>query len=68
MIYVLTEEYNAYEQCGEYFVHAWIGKPSHKELQLYVDPSTDLDYLLCGGGRRYKEDHWYNLVEVTNAK
>lgn len=66
MIYVLTEEYNQYDQYGEYFIHAWIGKPTAEQLKLHVHPSTDLDYLLCGGGRRYKEHHWYNLQEIQN--
>jgi hypothetical protein len=64
-IYVLTEEYNQYDQYGEYFVHAWTVKPTRDQLQLHVHYYADLDYILCGGGRRGKEDQWYNLVEVN---
>lgn len=32
MIYVLTYDVNAYDQYGEYFIHAWDHKPSIKEM------------------------------------
>lgn len=63
-IHVLTEAYNDYDQHGQYFIHAWSGKPERTELSLHVHPSTDLDWLLAGGGRRDSEYHWYNLVGV----
>lgn len=64
MIYVLTEEYNEYDQYGEYFVHAWIGKPTDMQLAEHVRPGNNIDWILRGGGRIDKEYHWYNLREV----
>lgn len=71
MIYVLTEEYNDYDQYGEYFVHAWIGKPNREQLRKQLVNANDksLDYILTGGGRtRRDENHWYHLREVEDDR
>jgi hypothetical protein len=74
-IWVLTEEYNDYDQHGEYFVHAWTHKPSREELVSQGVESSRAkckDYLalvLSGGGRitvgEYWENQWYRLKEIT---
>lgn len=65
MIYVLTEEYNDYDQHGEYFLHAWDHPPSLLELRergFY----GDYEHLNAGGGRTSKyEDQWFFLREIT---
>ncbi|QDP50564.1 MAG: hypothetical protein Tp1125DCM00d2C21254131_5 [Prokaryotic dsDNA virus sp.] len=76
-VWVLTEEYNEYDQHGEYFVAVFAGKPSLKKLAEhfkmtdesahYSDPMGAVDFLLHlqqGGGRQGTDDHWYNLEEV----
>jgi len=75
-IWVLTEEYNDYDQFGEYFVHAWNHKPSKVELSLQgVEKSRNfakdyLEYVLNGGGQidegNYYENQWYILKEIKN--
>lgn len=37
MIYVLTNDVNAYDQYGEYFIHAWDHKPSIKEMMNKIE-------------------------------
>ena len=73
-IWVLLEEYNDYDQHGEYFVHAWNHKPSREELLPYVLSESRVsrpDYLgfvLSGGGRinqgNYHENQWFILKEI----
>lgn len=65
MIWVLTEEYNQYDQYGEYFIHAWVEKPTKEQLSKLVDPK-EADYLLeTGGGRKHNyENNWYYLREM----
>jgi len=73
-IWVLTEEYNDYDQHGEYFVHAWDHRPTREELLAKGVPEkqmhcTDLpDHVLSGGGRivrgSYSDYQWYHLREV----
>jgi len=72
-IWVLTSEYNDYDQHGAYFEQAWDHKPDREEL---VDQLKDTDYrgwvpsyalvthILEGGGRQGNEDTWYNLEKV----
>jgi hypothetical protein len=73
-IWVLTEEYNDYDQHGEYFVYAWDHKPSREELRLRgVETGRPyaadyLTFVLAGGGRirvaSYYEEQWYFLREL----
>lgn len=73
-IWVLTEEYNDYDQHGEYFIHAWDHKPSREELKVRINEESRytqpdyIGYVLNGGGRidngKYYEDQWYFLKEV----
>ena len=70
-IWVLTEEYNDYDQYGEYFVHAWSGKPTWEELYkvlLAYDDEDYCDHVLKGGGRlNDNTHHWYWLKEFKPA-
>ena len=62
-IWVLTESYNDYDQHGEYYVQAWVGKPNLDDLlKAGVNPG-DIDHVLAGGGRRNNEYNYYNLTE-----
>ena len=73
-IWVLTEEYNDYDQHGEYFVHSWNHKPSKDELIEHGVESSRrgakdyLAHVLSGGGRtvegNYHEYQWYILKEI----
>lgn len=69
-MWILTEEYNDYSQYGEYFVAAWLEKPTWEQLKTVLSKCSDsywvddlTKHVLCGGGREYPEDHWYNLFE-----
>jgi hypothetical protein len=64
VIWVLTEEYNMYDQYGAYFVHAWTKKPTPTELIAHGVDEHLVSHVLQGGGREKYEDHWYNLEEV----
>jgi hypothetical protein len=73
-IWVLTEEYNDYNQHGEYFIHVWNSKPTASQLAQYIcgdgyDEENEyvvehVNHVLGGGGRRNYEDQWYNLHVV----
>ena len=54
-IFILTEEYNAYDQYGEYFIAAFKHKPTPEQLAKY-----DCDHY----GRQGNENNWFNLKEV----
>lgn len=69
-IWILTEEYNDYDQHGAYFIEAWDHKPTREELEKYLSFHKDtlknhinsqFDWLLSGGGRQKDEYTWYNL-------
>ena len=48
-IWVLTKEYNDYNQHGEYFVGAWKEKPTHQLLTASGVPQNRLRHVLNGG-------------------
>lgn len=55
-MWILTEEYNDYSQHGEYFVAAWLEKPTSEQLKekfgdWYGEYSkeTTVQFLLSGG-------------------
>lgn len=68
--YVLTEEYNDYDQHGEYFVAVFKTLPTKEQIDKiicypYQTVKDDfLNHILNGGGRIKYEGHWYNLREV----
>ena len=62
--YVLTEEYNDYDQYGEYFVAVFATKPTHEQLTRVGVEQHRLKHVLDGGGRQRDECHWFNLQEA----
>lgn len=78
-IYILTEEYNDYDQHGEYFVAWFPRKPTASKLGEVIFPESEgpfsedvvveyLSHILNGGGRRGIENHWYHLRKVKAGK
>jgi hypothetical protein len=69
--WILTEEYNDYDQHGEYFVAWFPEKPTTEELSKYFDEDTSKHILTGGGGRRQLglrwEEHWYFLKEIESG-
>lgn len=66
-VWVLTEDYNDYNQYGEYFVAVFFTLPTHEEL-IAVGVHEDMcEHVLSGGGRIKYEDRWYNLSEVAHG-
>lgn len=61
VVWILTMEVNAYDQCGEYFVAVYKDKPTHQQLSEQDVPTNRLRHVLDGGGRKDDEDTWYNL-------
>lgn len=71
-MWVLTCEVNAYYQEGEYFVAAFMDKPSKDSLRdvlKWYGDATDplLDHVLAGGGRIDSENLWFFLNEVEEG-
>ena len=76
-MWILTEEYNDYDQHGAYFVTAWTEKPSREEVARVCGIDTSgrftnsdkmIDHMLLGGGRVEYEYQWYNLIEVQSGE
>jgi len=70
--YILTTEYNRYDQMGEYFIAWFHQKPSTDELRQVMIDKEEEDEICChildGGGRTKRmEDQWYYLREVSSA-
>lgn len=76
-VWVLTTEYNQYDQEGAYLCAVWPAKPTVKQLAeffSYTSASSVVGnvmgalafimHLEAGGGRRGVEDQWYNLEFV----
>jgi len=64
-IWILTEDWNDYNQHGSYFIAAWIEKPSTGEIMKSLKTSeSEAQHILSGGGRRGSEDTWYSLFET----
>lgn len=61
MVWVLTSEYNDYNQYGEYYIHAWTSKPTADMLIKLGVHQCEVDHVLNGGGRRGDEEFWYHL-------
>lgn len=62
-IWILTEEYNDYDQHGEYFLAVFKEKPNHSKLTSYGVPQDKLRHVLNGGGRKDSEYQWFFLRE-----
>jgi hypothetical protein len=65
-IWILTREINEYDQDGEYFVDAWLEKPTHEILSASKVPTNRLRHVLNGGGRIGFENEWFHLKEKND--
>lgn len=62
-VWILTEEYNDYDQHGEYFVAVFADKPTTEQLNFYeIYEIGDTDRLLKDGYTS-NDYHRYNLRE-----
>lgn len=72
-VWILTEEYNDYDQHGEYFLGVFRNKPTKEELESCISLrlSDDLfEHIIAGGGRRtwgIWDEQWYYLKEVNTG-
>ena len=71
-VWILTSEYNDYDQHGEYFIKAYMDKPNRDSISadLELDPEFHTDtilHILNGGGRQKVEYIWYYLRQVELA-
>lgn len=65
-MWILTREINDYNQDGQYYVKAFINKPSREELKKYgIIEESYIDHILNGGGREDNETEWFYLIEET---
>lgn len=62
-IWILTQEFNMYDQMGEYFVAAFKEKPDHVTLAKWGVEQGRLEHVLNGGGRQGYDHDWYFLRE-----
>lgn len=65
-VWILTSEYNDYDQHGEYFEAVFETKPTKEQLADVMDEyphSVYVEHTLKGGGRLNNEYCWYNLRE-----
>lgn len=60
-VWVLTEEFNDYDQHGEYFVQVFRDKPTHQQLTTAGVEQRRLNHVLNGGGRKEWEHQWWYL-------
>ena len=64
-VWILTTEYNAYDQYGEYFVDVFQNKPTlfriMEDLQCSEEEAL---HILNGGGRKNYEEQWFYLHEM----
>lgn len=66
-VWVLTSEVNEYDQCGQYFEHAWPYKPTREEIleMLPGESANDVDWIYSGGGRTSRSEYkWFHFYEV----
>lgn len=60
-VWILTEEYNDYDQHGEYYVAAFQDQPTIEQL-MKIGMNEETALHVQNGGGRIKYDHqWYNL-------
>ena len=63
-IWILTSEYNDYNQYGVYFIKAYKDKPTIGMLQEDIGRTADYcEHVLSGGGRIDYENAWFYLQE-----
>ena len=63
-IWILTSEYNDYNQYGTYFIKAYKDKPTINALQEYIGRTVEYcEHVLSGAGRVGCENAWFYLKE-----
>ena len=67
-VWILTSEYNDYDQHGEYFEGVWQDKPNAEQLMDKGVAEPNLRHVLNGGGRIDSEYKWFNLVRYSLKK
>lgn len=69
-MWIVTREISEYEQEGQYFVIAFIEKPSFSDLKNSLGILSDviLGKLTKGGGRQGREGEWFYLHEVEDGE
>jgi len=60
-VWILTKEYNDYDQHGEYFVAAFATAPTHQQLVVLGVPGNRTKHVIDGGGRVDDEYSWFYL-------
>ncbi len=67
-ILLLLQEYNDYNQHGDYFVDVFFTKPTIEQLKEYGISELEACHILSTGGGRINEncDKWYFLDVFEN--
>ena len=60
-VWILTEEYNDYDQHGEYYIAAFRDVPTVEQLMKFEMNEEGALHVQNGGGRIGTEYSWYNL-------
>ena len=69
-VWILTEEFNAYDQYGKYFREVYSDKPNVKQIEVATGENRKFcEWLLESGGGRENPwekfpDSWYYLRQV----
>ena len=62
-VWILTTEYNEYDQYGEYFIAVFSQLPSVRDLASFTIPADQCEHVRKGGGRIAAEQQWWFLRE-----
>jgi hypothetical protein len=74
-MWILTTTYNTYNQEGDYFITAWLNKPSREEIAKtcgidisgkYTNSDSRIDYILNGGGP--PSGNWYSYYNLFSIE
>lgn len=66
--WILTSEYNEYDQFGEYFIAWFKDKPTREMLAECGVPLDTVDHVHAGGGRSaHYEYRWWHLRQVDEG-
>jgi hypothetical protein len=65
-VWILTMEYDHYDQYGEYFIKAYANKPTREQLLVAEENINEenVDWILAGGGRQGTDDRWFHLNKI----
>ena len=65
IVWILTNEVNEYDQCGEYFLGVFGKQPTRDQLRAMGVAESEVEHVLAGGGRRGDEYCWFHLTAHT---